>query len=453
MTRTKTLKTAALCVISVGLLTGCSSLGNLITFGNAEREAAEAADRAGRIAMVLGDEALTADPELAALPIVLPVAESLTEWPEAGSRPSKVVGHVLAGEALQIDWSRNVGAGSSRTSALTAAPVANANHIYVLDAEQRVHALDLQTGSPVWEHRIRSSNERDRVSIGGGIAIAGEKLIVSSGFGSVTALDAETGDVIWTRVTEAPMTGSPTIKDGRIFVTSNNNEVLAMSLDDGQVQWSDQAIAEPARVLGSPSPAAVEDIVVVPYSSGEVIAYLASNGRRLWSDALSRPGRFTPISAINDIAARPVLAGGLVVVANQSGVTAGIEGRSGNRVWAQAIGSTQAPALAGDYIFVAGTDATLAALDAGTGRVYWATQMVPFRDMDDQKGRLSYSGPIVAGGRVVVVSSRGDLVAFDPQTGQPVDRLDLGERVYLEPIAVGEHLFILTDDARLIAIR
>lgn len=453
MKHIKTLKTATLALAGLSLLAGCNSLGNLVTFGNDDQEAAEAADRAGRIAMVLGDEALTADPELAAVPIVLPVAETLNEWPESGSRPSKVVGHVLAGEALEIAWSRNVGTGSNRASALTSPPVANANHIYVLDADQRVHALDLQTGSPVWDYRIRSSNERDRVSIGGGLAISGDKLVVSSGFGSVTALDAETGRLIWTRETEAPMTGSPTIKDGRIFVTSNNNEVLAMSLEDGQVQWTDQAIAEPARVLGSPSPAAVEDIVVVPYSSGEVIAYLASNGRRLWSDALSRPGRFTPISAINDIAARPVLAGGLVIVANQSGVTAGIEGRSGNRIWAQAIGSTQAPALAGDYIFIAGTDATLAALDAGTGRVFWATQMVPYRNMEDQKGRLSYSGPIVAGGRVLVVSSQGDLVAFDPQTGQPVDRIDLRERVYLEPIAVGEHLFVLTDEARLIAIR
>ncbi|MEL6567153.1 MAG: PQQ-binding-like beta-propeller repeat protein [Pseudomonadota bacterium] len=453
MNRVPHLRKLSLVVASLAALAGCSSIGDLVTFGNAEREAEEAADRAGRIAMVLGDEALAADPELATSPIVLPVAESLTEWPEAGSRPSKVVGHVLAGESLEIAWSRNVGAGSGRDSALTAAPVANANHIYVLDADQRVHALDLQTGSPVWDHKIVSSNERDRVSIGGGIALGGDRLVVSSGFGSVTALDAETGRVIWTRETEAPMTGSPTIKDGRIFVTSNNNEVLVMALEDGQLQWSDQAIAEPARVLGSPSPAAVEDIVVVPYSSGEVIAYLSSNGRRLWSDALSRPGRFTPISAINDIAARPVLAGGLVIVANQSGVTAGIDGRSGNRIWAQGIGSTQAPALAGEYIFIAGTDATLAALEAETGRVYWATQMVPFRDMDDEKGRLSYSGPIVAGGRVIVVSSQGDMVAFDPQTGQPVDRIDLGERVYLEPIAVGEHLFVLTDDARLLAIR
>jgi len=249
------------------------------------------------------------------------------------------------------------------------------------------------------------------------------------------------------------MTGSPTIKDGRIFVSSNNNEVLALDLATGAVLWSDQAIAETARVLGSPSPAAVEDIVVAPYSSGEVIAYLASNGRRLWSEALASVGQFTPISSINDIGARPVLGGGLVFAASQSGVLAAIDGRTGNRVWQQPIGTTQAPALAGEYLFVVGVDAELACIKAGTGQVVWVQELEKFKKPKDQKGRITYAGPVVANGRVLIASSKGELIAFDPQTGDETDRLKLGDPVYIEPIAVQDKLLILTDDARLIAIR
>lgn len=426
-------------------LAACNTFG-----GNSEEEAIE---QAGRIAMVLGDEALTADPALATQAIELPEARTVGDWPEAGARPSKIVGHVNAGASLDIAWRRDAGAGTRRSAALTVPPIASSDTIYVLDTDQTVRSFDLQTGRPGWSERIRSDNDRDRVTIGGGLALSDDMLIVSSGFGIVRALDANTGATLWTRKMDNPMTGSPTIKDGRLFVTSNNNEVFAMDLATGTVEWSDQAIAETARVLGSPSPAAVEDIVVVPYSSGEVIAYLASNGRRLWDDALSRPGRFTPISSINDIAARPVLAGGLVIAANQSGVTAAIDGRSGNRVWVQAIGSTQAPAVVGDYVFVMGTDGVLAALSANTGQVFWATQLQEYRDEKDQKGRISYSGPLVASGRIITISSRGDLFAFDPQTGNEIASLDLGDSVFLEPIAVGDKLYVLTDEARLIAIR
>lgn len=441
---------AALAALAGALLLGaCSSLPG---FGN-DRAAEEAADKAGRVAMVLGDEKLEADPELASQSITLPVAETPSSWPEAGMRASKAVGHVIAADELVVDWRRNAGEGSSRKSALTSSPVASETAIFVLDAGQTVRAFDVASGREFWRHELSSGNERDRVGVGGALAVSGGRVIAASGYGRVFALDAATGDQVWMRDMEAPMTGSPTVKDGRIYVTSNNNEVFALDFDTGRTLWSDQAIAEPARVLGSPSAAAVEDLVVVPYSSGEIIAYLANNGRRLWNDALSRPGRFTPISSINDIAARPVLSSGLVIAANQSGVTAAIDGRSGNRVWAQPIGSTQAPALAGEYLFVMGTEGLLAAMNAGTGRVYWTTQLARFRNEEKQKGRISYAGPIIASGRVIVISSQGEVIAIDPQTGERKASLDLRDDVYLEPIAVGGRLFVLTDEAQLIAIR
>lgn len=435
--------------VSLMALSGCGILTNR----TAEREAEEAADRAGRIAMVLGDEAIEADPELAEETIALPPAETLASWPQAGAIPSKVVGHVAAGADFTVDWRQDAGRGSDRRSALTSPPVASETTIFVLDSGQTVRAFDRITGAPRWNHRIPSGSDRDRIGIGGALAYEDGRVYVASGYSLLTALDADTGERIWRRDMDAPMTGAPTIRDGRMFVTSNNNEVFAVSLEDGQVIWSDQAIAEPARVLGSPSPAAVEDIVVTPYSSGEVIAYLASNGRRLWSDALSRPGRFTPISAINDIAARPILAAGLVIVANQSGLTAAIDGRTGTRIWVQPIGSTQAPALVGNYLFIAGTDGTLAAINAGTGGVYWARQLQEFRNEEKQRGRISYSGPLVASGQIVLVSSEGEVLRFDPQTGEETGRLDLGQAVFLEPIAVGDRIYVLTDEARLVAIR
>lgn len=441
---------AALVAVLSLSLAACGSLPRLPGFGGGGNE--DAVDRANRVAMVLGEDPLAADPELASVPIILPAAETLDAWPEAGGRPSKVVGHVLAADSLAVAWRSDAGRGSDRRSALTTAPVASERAVFTLDAAQTVHAFDLTTGGRLWSEELKSGNRRDQIGIGGGLAVAGDNLIVASGFGFVAAHDTATGAMIWKRDMEAPMTGSPTIKDGRIFVTSNNNELFALDLETGEVDWSDQAIAEPARVLGSPSPAAVEDIVVSPYSSGEVIAYLASNGRRLWTDALSRPGRFTPISAINDIAARPLLAGGLVIAANQSGVTAAIDGRSGQRVWAQAIGSTQAPALVGEYLFIAGVDGQIAALNAGTGAVYWVRQLRRFRDEDDQKGRVTYAGPIVASGRVILVSSLGEVLALDPQTGETLQTLDLRQPVFIEPIAAAGKLLVLTDEARLIAI-
>lgn len=449
MTRKNLIRLGLISVSCFGLA-ACS----LLDFNRSERDAEEALEKEGRITMVLGDDKLEADPALVSEVVTLPEARSLDEgWPQAGSRASKAIGHINVAADMSVTWRSDVGRGSDRKSALTTPPVASADTIYTIDSRQLIVATDANSGRRKWSQRIDSGSRRDNTGIGSGIGLEGNRLIIASGYGFVAAHDATTGAELWRTETEAPMTGSPTIKDGRIFVSSNNNEVLALDLETGSVLWSDQAIAETARVLGSPSPAAVEDILVAPYSSGEVIAYLASNGRRLWSEALASAGQFTPISSINDIGARPILGGGLVFAASQSGVFAAIDGRTGNRIWQQPIGTTQAPALAGEYIFVVGVDAELACIKAGTGQVVWVTELEKFRKPKKQKGRITYAGPVVANNRILVASSQGELIAFEPQTGNETDRLKLGDPVYIEPIAVQDKLIVLTDDARLIAIR
>ncbi len=443
--------------LKLGLMSiACLSLGacSILNGGNAKKKELEAAEKEGRITMVLGDESLQPDPDLVSEVITLPAPRVLSEgWPEVGSRSSKSIGHIAAATEMTIEWRSNVGTGSDKKSALITPPVANADTIFTIDSRQMITATNVATGAKRWSDKLDSGSKRDGTGIGSGIGLSGDRLIVASGFGFVAALDATSGAELWRTNTEAPMTGAPTIKDGRIFVSSNNNEVIAFSLETGELLWSDQAISESARVLGSPSPAAVEDIVVAPYSSGEIIAYLAANGRRLWSEALASVGQFTPISAINDIGARPVLGGGLVFAANQSGIFVAIDGRTGNRVWQQPIGATQAPALAGEYLFVIGVEAELACIKAGTGQVVWVKDLLKYKNEKKKKGRITYAGPIIASGRVLIISSEGDLLALDPQTGDEMDRLKLGDAVYIEPIAVQDKLVVLTDDARLIAIR
>ncbi|MEM9053851.1 MAG: PQQ-binding-like beta-propeller repeat protein [Pseudomonadota bacterium] len=447
MIRSKSLKLALLCG-GIFALSACSVFGNR---GN--KDEATEAEKDGRIAMVLGDQDLQADPALAGTSIVLPEAEPVEDWPQAGRRSTKITGHLGVAQNFDIAWSVSAGRGSDKKSALTTPPVANSDTIFVIDAAQNVRAFSAATGSRRWQVSLDSGNRRDGVAIGSGIALDGEKLIVASAFGFVAALDINSGAELWRTEAEAPMIGSPAVLDGRIFVASNNNETIAFDANTGEVLWSDQAIAESARVLGSPSPAAADDIVIAPYSSGEIIAYLAPNGRRLWSEALSAPGQFTPISSINDIGARPVVGGGLVFATSQSGVMAAIEGRSGQLVWQQPVGSTQAPSLAGEYLFVSTTESQLVAVRAPTGQIFWVTQLEKYRNDKKKKGRITYAGPVLASGRLLVASSSGELIAINPETGTEMQRLRLGGPVFIEPIAVQDKLIVLTDEGRLIAIQ
>ena len=64
-----------------------------------------------------------------------------------------------------------------------------------------------------------------------------------------------------------------------------------------------------------------------------------------------------------------------------------------------------------------------------------------------------WTGPLLADGRLVIVSSEGDVVALSSQNGETVSEMKVGQPIYIEPIAAAGKVFVLTDSATLIAIK
>ncbi|MEL6860075.1 MAG: hypothetical protein AAFO74_16955, partial [Pseudomonadota bacterium] len=160
-------------VLCVGL-TGCAILDR----DRAAREAEEAADKEGRITMVLGDDTLQPDASLVSEVITLPPARELTDgWPQAGSRASKAVGHIGVAAALDVAWRADVGSGSDKRSALTTPAVASTDTVFTIDSRQLIVATDAATGNRRWSQSLESSNRRDATGIGSGLGLEGNTLV------------------------------------------------------------------------------------------------------------------------------------------------------------------------------------------------------------------------------------------------------------------------------------
>ncbi len=57
------------------------------------------------------------------------------------------------------------------------------------------------------------------------------------------------------------------------------------------------------------------------------------------------------------------------------------------------------------------------------------------------------------GGRLVLANSEGDVVAVSPANGQTLATTDVGQPVFIPPIAANEQIYIVTDEARLVVLR
>lgn len=437
-------------------LSACSTVGRIgdaVWPFDGDDAPAQSVPEDGRVSILAFEQQLTPDPELAARTIVTPPPVNVVEWAQPGGTADNSPPASTGSAVLQQAWRANLGEGSNNRVQIAAPPVISGGTLYFLDADHRVHAIDARDGSRIWTERLRPAEGRDRTARGGGVAAAGGRVFVTTGFGFIAALDGGSGEEIWRTAAGAPFQSAPTVSGGRVFATTNDSELIAFDAGTGEVSWTNQAIAEPARILSASSVAIDGDTVVAPFASGELIALLTANGRRLWSDSLSRAGRLTSLSAINDIAGRPVVDNGVVYAASHSGVLAAIDLRSGQRIWSRSFASTQTPWVAGEVIYAVSVDGELAAMDRASGNVYWVSQLRRYEDEDDRKGRVAWTGPIMLGGRLVLANSLGDVVAVSPENGQIVANADVRQPVFIPPIAAYDQIYLVTDDARLVVLR
>jgi outer membrane protein assembly factor BamB len=410
-------------------------------------------EKAARVTVNPFQDNLVPDAELAAATIALPVEQPSTDWQQAGLSPANLAGNIAAAPEFKEAWRTGAGEGSGEIKRIVASPVAKDGRIYVIDSAMKVSAFDANKGKRLWEKQLKAYDPHwDEFSVGGGLAIAGDKLIVATGFAYVTALSLSDGSELWKTRVDSPMSSSPAILGDRAFLTSTNNDFYAINLATGEVVWNDQALSETARVLSSPSPAVTTDILVVGYSSGELIAYIPANGRRLWADTLTSTGRYTPLSAINDIAGKPSIQDGVVYAASHSGVLVAIDARSGARIWSKTFGSRQGPLIGGDYLFVVGTNSKVAAFHKIDGKLAWVRDLPEFKD-GNKEHRVVWTGPLLASGKLVIASSEGDVIALSPQNGETLNELRLGQSIYIQPIAAAGKIFVLTDQGTLVAIK
>jgi outer membrane protein assembly factor BamB len=277
----------------------------------------------------------------------------------------------------------------------------------------------------------------------------------------MSALDAATGEVVWTQPVDVPIHSAPTVAAGRVYVIDVDNQIIAFNTQTGLQDWSYRGIVEPARVMRASSPAVSGDTVIAPFSSGEVVALRASNGQPVWNQVLSRTSRTSALSEIRDIAGRPVVSRGFVYAIGHSGVMQAMDIRTGQPRWTLPVGGVNAPLPAGDVVYVVSKNGELTVVNRDTGAVYWTRNLNEGRIRQeggvlgffDRTVRPEWSGPVLASNRLVLVNSDGEAVAFDIKTGAQTASIRLGGAAYLAPIAYEGALYVLTDNGDLVSIR
>lgn len=392
------------------------------------------------------------DPALAATMIVLPPALANVDWAQAGGTASKSIGHVELAAAPQRAWSVSI-PGSSPKRRLAASPVIGAGLLYAMDSQGVVHAFDAATGAARWTHEVEVEKDFDSANFGGGVTFADGKIYAASGTGDVVALNAQTGEQLWRVKPAGPLRGSPTVAFNAVYVMTQDNQIHALGIADGAPIWQDAAASSQSGVFGVAAPAAGQGSVIAGYSSGELVAYRYENGRNLWSDALARTSISTQVGTLTDVDADPIIDQGRVYALGQGGRMAAYELVTGQRLWELTLAGVSTPTVSGDWIFTLTDDSRLLAIQRNTGKIRWLTEMQRWRNPKKKTDPVFWTGPVLAGNRLWIASTQGEVQSVDVTTGTPTPFTKLGKPVSLAPIVANKTLYILDDSGRITAWR
>jgi outer membrane protein assembly factor BamB len=406
-----------------------------------------------RVAVLASEKDVAVDPATAASPMILPEPVANAQWAQVGGNASKSIGHVALGQSLGQAWVATIGQGANVRQRLAAAPVVADGRVFTIDTQSTVRAFDAQTGATAWSTQFGFERTNAASLYGGGVAYDGGRIYATNGLGYVAALDARNGGIIWQVRPGGPLRGSPTVAADSVYVMSQDNQIYSLKTSNGATNWSNAAALEIAGVFGAGSPAFGQGTVVAGFSSGELNAYRYENGRLVWQDQLQRTSISTSVATLSDVDASPVIDRGQVIALGQGGRMVALELISGQRIWELNIAGIETPWVAGDWVFVVTDDARLLAVARQTGKVRWISQLPAYRNPNKKAGPIRYSGPILAGGRLILVSTEGALINVDPQTGAVQNQTGIRAPVSLAPVVANSTLYVLDDNGRLHAFR
>jgi len=428
----------ASCLAIAGGLAACGgSIASLNPFK--EKEIPLPGDR---ISVMKPQESPTIDPGVATKPIRLPAAKTNPAWSQPGGVPSNAPGHLSWSASGSTVWRASAGSGSSSDGRLTASPIVYQGRVFTLDAEGEVAAFSEAGGDRLWRISLSPENESGEEGFGGGLAADGGKLMVATGFGTVVALNIENGEVVWKKSVGVPIRTSPTAAKGKLFFVTTDSRLYCISVADGEEIWTYRGLPGNTSLISNVSPAVSGDTVVVPFTSGDVIAYRISEGKPAWVDSLAKTRGGSSMAALSD-PARPAIDKGVVFAVGHSGRMVAMSAKDGSRLWSLNVRGTQTPWVVGNTVFVVDINGKLMALTRDTGKIRWVT---------DLPESARWSGPVLAGSKLWLASADGLLVGVDPNSGQVSGQVDLDTPVYIAPIVASNRMYILSDKARLYAL-
>ncbi|MEO6364323.1 MAG: outer membrane protein assembly factor BamB [Caldimonas sp.] len=337
---------------------------------------------------------------------------------------------IVAPLAVKAAWSQNIGE--------VRFPMTVAVHAGVLTlaaGDGSVMAVEAESGRVIWRTNVGAR-------IAAGVGSDGTVAAVVTREGDLVALEG--GAVKWSKPLGVRVATAPLVAGGRIFVLGVDRAVQAFDAGDGNRIWRLQRPGDPLTLSQTGVVGAYKNTLIVGQGPRLAAVDPISSAVR-WEATIGAPRGANEVERLADLIGPVMRAGNLVCARSfQAGVGC-VDAERGRVAWTKTIGGTDA--IGGDAELVFGADASdrVSAWKTASGDVAWTSEALMFRGL---------GAPAALAGSVVFGDRDGTLHWLSRDKGEAQARLSTdGSAVNVPPVVVGGLLIVVTRSGGLFAFR
>ena len=378
--------------------------------------------------------------------IVISQPNEVNYWSQSGQNPQNNLSHIYS----NLKFEKKIKILKDNGSATnTIQPIYFEGNLCNVSSNGFLKCINLDSEEIKFEIDLKTEYEENYEVIRGGIAYFNDQIILADGYGQVKVFSSIDGSTVWENNINLPILSAPIIYRGYIYFITLNNKIYAMDLLTGDIKWSFQTIFDDKKSLFTGVPAAIDNVIIAPFSNGEIIAFIYDTGSIIWSENASKVSSLSNFD-IKDIGANPAISGDKVYTISNNGRLLATNIINGSLAWSLDISGANSPLISSMQLYVIDKESRLICLNKLSGEIYWITQLEK-----NKKGRKSgkpnnWKGPYLINGLLYALSNYGELLSVSPLTSEILSSKNIKiTGISIDPVILSKNIFIMDDNSNI----
>lgn len=308
------------------------------------------------------------------------------------------------------------------------------NHLFAVDTDGRVVAIQADNGETAWKTRLDSQ-------VSAGPAVDDNVVVVATHGARLFGINANNGKQLWQINLPNQVIAVPLVDNDRVFVKTIDGKLLALNAANGKTLWMYDHGAPLMAVHGNSAPVMSDNRLIVGFADGKLAALDSNNGRLIWESVAAMPGGMSDVERITDIDATPLVVGNTLYVTTYQGKLLAINAHNGNLIWSTDAAVDRDVAANQNHLFITDLSSHVFSFDRFDGKKGWEQSQLEGRHL---------TAPVLMGQWLIVGDEEGYLHWLSQRDGSLLARVRADKSgISVKPLVMGNRLYVLTNKGKL----